>query len=71
MEKSAHIELFTADLIRRDAEAKKMQYYCTHLTTWAMEGYDRFVSFCCFGLVWFGLFCFVLFCFVLNFESTS
>lgn len=42
VEKSAHIELFTADLKRRDLEAKKMNYYCTNLSTWAIEGYERF-----------------------------
>lgn len=43
VEKSAHIELFTADLKRRDLEAKKMHYYCENLSTWAIEGYERFV----------------------------
>eukprot|EP01032_Pedospumella_encystans_P007540 gene7540-9037_t len=41
VEKSAHIELFTADLKRRDLEAKKLHNYCENLSTWAIEGYER------------------------------
>ena len=41
VERSSQIEQFTADLDRRDKEAKVMQYYCTNLTNWAIEGHDR------------------------------